>query len=59
MTDKTEVAFLGFLAGLFLAGILVEFSRPDVELKSYKKIKPTMQITLDGKTIDTLYIYKQ
>ena len=61
-TDKLFGVFMvGFWIGVltFLMGFLMLCSDKPTEIQSNKKIQPEKRLTTDGKTIDTLYIYKQ
>lgn len=52
----------GYTAGILLSGILFYCIMPDEKdfvVKSPKRINPTIELTTDGKTIDTLYVYKR
>ena len=62
-TDDTRdfgTFMIGFFIGIFIFTIfyvLIALDSPIV-IKSYKKITPETTLTTDGKTIDTLFIYK-
>jgi cytosine/uracil/thiamine/allantoin permease len=49
--------FIGMLT-FFIVFIAVTEDTP-TEIHSDKRIQPEKRLTTDGKTIDTLYIYKQ
>lgn len=48
---------LGILVGMLIVIIIAASSEHSV--KSLNPIKPEIMLTTDGKTIDTMYIYKQ
>jgi hypothetical protein len=48
---------LGILVGMLIVVAIAASSEHNVE--SLKPIKPEIMLTTDGKTIDTMYIYKQ
>ena len=54
--NKIETFIIGFLFG-FLFTIILWTIIPE-QINSKVKLKPTIYLTTDGKTIDTLYIYK-
>ena len=50
----------GFFMGAFLTIIAFAICLPDkVTIRSKTILKPSIELTTDGKTIDTIYIYKQ
>ena len=49
-------ALIGLIFGVFLVLIL---SKPCSKIISKTILTPSIELTTDGKTIDTLYIYKQ
>ena len=55
------VFIVGFWIGMltFLIMFLVVTSDTLTEIHSNKRIQPEKRLTTDGKTIDTLFIYKQ
>jgi hypothetical protein len=55
------VFMVGWFVGMltFLILFLVVCSDKPTEIRSNKRIQPEKILTTDGKTIDTLYIYKQ
>ena len=61
-TDKLAGVFIvGFWIGMltfFMVFVMLCSDKP-TEIQSNKRIQPEKQLTTDGKTIDTLYIYKQ
>ena len=61
-TDKLAGVFMvGFWIGMltFFMVFLMLCSDKPTEIQSNKRIQPEKRLTTDGKTIDTLYIYKQ
>ena len=60
--DKLAGVFMvGFWIGMltFFMVFLMLCSDKPTEIQSNKRIQPEKRLTTDGKTIDTLYIYKQ
>ena len=55
------VFIVGFWIGMltFLIMFLVVTSDTPTEIHSDKRIQPEKRLTTDGKTVDTLFIYKQ
>jgi cytosine/uracil/thiamine/allantoin permease len=49
--------FIGMLT--FLVVFVAVCSDKPTEIQSNKRIQPEKRLTTDGKTVDTLYIYKQ
>lgn len=61
-TDKLVGVFMvGFWIGMltFFMVFLMLCSDKPTEIQSKKRIQPEKRLTTDGKTVDTLYIYKQ
>ena len=64
-TSRTDgligVFMVGWFVGMltFLIMFLVVTSDTPTEIHSDKRIQPEKRLTTDGKTIDTLFIYKQ
>jgi hypothetical protein len=61
-TDKLVAVFMvGFWIGMltFFMVFLMLCSDKPTEIQSTKRIQPEKRLTTDGKTVDTLYIYKQ
>ena len=60
--DKILGVFvIGFWVGmltLLIIFLTISSDRP-TEIQTSKRIQPEKRLTTDGKTIDTLYIYKQ
>lgn len=48
---------LGILVGMLIVVVIAASSEHNV--KSLTPIKPEIMLTTDGKTVDTMYIYKQ
>jgi|LakMenEpi03Aug12_release.lakeMendotaPanAssembly.Ray.scaffolds.fasta_scaffold170408_2 hypothetical protein len=60
--DKLAGVFMvGFWIGMltFFMVFLMLCSDKPTEIQSNKIIQPEKRLTTDGKTVDTLYIYKQ
>jgi hypothetical protein len=58
MKDKFLIgAIIG--SGLTFAAMLILISVSTVTIESNKKITPEVQITINGKKIDTIYKYKE
>jgi len=55
------VFMLGWFIGMFtfLIMLIIVDSNNPTEIHSDKILQPEKRLTTDGKTIDTLYIYKQ
>lgn len=55
------VFMLGWFIGMFtfLIMLIIVDSNNPIEIHSDKILQPEKRLTTDGKTIDTLYIYKQ
>jgi len=55
------VFMVGWFIGMatFLIIFLVVCSDKPTEIHSDKRIQPEKRLTTDGKTVDTLFIYKQ
>ena len=52
------IAIAGIIAVVLLGGYLTfDFVKGDV-IESQKRLTPEIQLTTDGKKVDTLYIYK-
>ena len=50
---------LGYIIGFLVASVTIIFIyEPRNSIQSTKPITPEKRLTTDGKTIDTLYIYK-
>lgn len=49
--------FVGFL--MCVIGTVVFYMREPITIQTYERIQPEKQLTTDGKTVDTLFIYKQ
>lgn len=49
--------FSGFLACVFFT--LVFYMSEPMTIQTYERIQPEKRLTTDGKTVDTLFIYKQ
>ena len=49
--------FIGMLT--FLIMLIIVNSDTPTEIHSDKRIQPEKRLTTDGKTVDTLFIYKQ
>lgn len=63
-TDNTPdvgTFFIGWFIGMMTAVILfmIVNKNPPIEIHTDKRIQPEKRLTTDGKTIDTLFIYKQ
>ena len=62
-TDNThgvDTFFIGWFIGMATAVILfMILSKDTPTIQTYEKIQPEKKLTTDGKTVDTLYIYKQ
>ena len=63
-TDNTpyfETFMLGWFVGIMTFVILFIAVNKDtpIEIHTNKRIQPEKRLTTDGKTIDTIYIYKQ
>jgi hypothetical protein len=61
-TDKLVGVFIvGFWIGMltFFIMFLMLCSDKPTEIQSNKRIQPEKRLTTDGKTVDTLFIYKQ
>jgi cytosine/uracil/thiamine/allantoin permease len=64
-TSHTDGLIGVFMVGFWI-GVLISFvvfimlcSDKPTEIQSNKRIQPEKRLTTDGKTIDTLFIYKQ
>jgi hypothetical protein len=55
------VLFMGWFLGVINSVILFIMVNKDtpIEIQSNKRIQPEKRLTTDGKTVDTLFIYKQ
>ena len=49
--------FIGMITFLIVSGVVSQDTK--IEIRSNKRIQPEKRLTTDGKTIDTLFIYKQ
>jgi hypothetical protein len=63
-TDNTPdvgTFFIGWFIGMMTAVVLFMIVNKDtsIEIHTDKRIQPEKRLTTDGKTIDTLFIYKQ
>ena len=63
-TDNThgvDTFFIGWFIGMATAVILFMILSKDTprEIHTDKRIVPEKRLTTDGKTVDTLFIYKQ
>jgi amino acid permease len=69
MTDKEKIAEKDTAIGCFgmiilvllvvLFSVFATFSKHEFEIVTKEKIEPEQVLTTDGKSVDTLYIYKQ
>ena len=50
--------FVGMMTFLILL-VTVTSETPPPEIQTNKRIQPEKKLTTDGKTVDTLFIYKQ
>jgi hypothetical protein len=57
----TGVFMVGWFIGMltFLVVFVAVCSDKSTEIHSDKRIQPEKRLTTDGKTVDTLFIYKQ
>jgi hypothetical protein len=51
--------FMGWFLGIINSVILFIMVNTPIEIHSNKRIQPEKRLTTDGKTVDTLFIYKQ
>ena len=58
MKDKFLTGYI-IGSGFTFAAMLILISVSTVTIKSNKKIAPEVQITINGKEIDTIYKYKE
>jgi hypothetical protein len=60
-TFDVGTLFMGWFLGMITCGILFIMVNKDtpIEIHSNKRIQPEKRLTTDGKTVDTLFIYKQ
>jgi len=60
-TPDVGTFFIGWFIGMMTAVILFIIVNKDtpIEIHTNKRIQPEKQLTTDGKTVDTLFIYKQ
>lgn len=60
-TFDVGALFMGWFLGIITSGILFIMVNKDTptEIHSNKRIQPEKRLTTDGKTVDTLFIYKQ
>jgi hypothetical protein len=63
-TDNTPdvgTFFIGWFVGMMTAVILfmIVNKNTPIEIHTDKRIQPEKRLTTDGKTVDTLFIYKQ
>ena len=60
MEDSLGTFMFGWLIGIFTCFVItISCMSGEKVIQSNKIIIPEKQLTTDGKTIDTLYIYKQ
>jgi hypothetical protein len=60
-TFDVGALFMGWFFGIITCVILFIMVNKDtpIEIYSNKRIQPEKRLTTDGKTVDTLFIYKQ
>ena len=60
-TFDVGTLFMGWFLGMITCSILFIMVNKDtpIEIHSNKRIQPEKRLTTDGKTVDTLFIYKQ
>jgi hypothetical protein len=60
-TFDVGALFMGWFLGIITSVILLIMVNKDTptEIHSNKRIQPEKRLTTDGKTVDTLFIYKQ
>jgi len=60
-TFDVGTLFVGWFFGIITCVILFIMVNKDtpIEIHSNKRIQPEKRLTTDGKTVDTLFIYKQ
>lgn len=59
-SPEFNIFMVGWLVGMVTCLIVYFWTMPgETTIQSRKIIVPEKQLTTDGKTIDTLYIYKQ
>jgi hypothetical protein len=58
MKDDFTIGYIIGVGTTFIAGLIL-ISVSTVTIESNKKITPEVQITINGKKIDTIYKYKE